>query len=545
MISIIKTPLQYTPAYNPIVFSVSGSSDTVLFKASIIEAESLATVFTGNIYPTPLNPTVANINLTKQLSSLVFPDIDNTSDVAITKPNNIIGYKLNLVDYGVTSGGTLDQLSTGLTTDTFYAYDGKMDIQNFAVTNFSNVISDGHQANFLTLQPNFKPVNDFSTEQLYFLQDGYESTGLNVIVGIGNHNQIITLSGSTVEIPETQAVATVTVTQTPLTTSGTTIQVIEPLRTVILYSGIVTYTGGINGYISNLVGHINSNTYGYVATQTSTSGYTITAPSGMGSSINTKPVYTYFYTTSGGVSGAYIFGGGVNDKPAFTGDLSKMNRINCSPSALQNAGITGLTYGTEYSIFVKDVRDNTITENGFFDIIMDSFGNLVGTLLSEKRYFKYQDTPCNLDLVNILFTNSQGGVDSIQLVNPQSSVAVSKLSIKKNNINLNADNVYETNGVYNTNDLTYDTTSKASFKVWTKTLSDEQANWLVELVNSKNIYVVLNTGELVPVQLKTTSFNPVKFKYKPLEVQVYQFEFTLSDNFLPMLSTGSSIIINS
>lgn len=545
MISILKTPLQYTPAYNPIVFSFSGSPETVLFKISLLESETDTTIFTGNIYPTPLNPTVANINLTKQLSSLVFPDIDNTIDVAITKPNNIIGYKLNVVDYGITSGGTLNKLTTGYTTNTFYCYDGKMDIQNFTSTTSVNVINEGHSANFLTLQPNHKSVNDYSTEQLYFLQDGYDSLGLNIVVGTGNHNQFITLSGSTPAIPEIKAVATVTVTQTPITTSGTTIEVIEPLRTVILYSGIVTYTGGINGYISNLVTYINSNTYGYVATQTSTSSYTITAPSGMGSSINTKPVYTYFYTTSGGVSGTYIFGGGINDKPAFTGDLSKMNRINCSPTALINAGITGLTIGTEYSIFVKDIRDTSKTENGFFDIILDSDGNIVGTLLSEKRYFKYEDVSCNLELVNILFTNSQGGVDSIQMVNPQQSINVSKLSIKKNNINLDSDNVYQTNGVYNTNDLTYDTTSKSSFKVWTKTLTDEQANWLVELVNSKNIYVVLNTGELVPVQMKTTSFNPVKFKYKPMEAQIYQFEFTLSDNFLPMLSQGSSIIINS
>lgn len=656
MISLTKTPLKFSPAGNPIVFTVSGSSSNLLlFKAEVLETTTLTSVYTGNIFPTPVNPSQASVNLSNQLSSLVSPEPDNTSTLILGKSRPIIAYKLKTTEYG-TSGGTLTALGTANTSNTFYAFDSELDIFNYTkrFTGNTYVTMTGNTAKFLTLQPDNKAVNDYSFEQLYFIQSGMSAVTLSVTVngnlniqhitgtnpyvktpaipetrskgflaitgscaagdnlgvytngnllgaytastsglttsqlatnlasalssnvsgytisttgntigiqapaGLGSSGNSISLSAHVITTATTASTVT-SETKAEVTIAGytsvpdpysdyTTVYLYEPPSStyIELYHGIVFHDTTLNGFTAALVTELNINAYGYTAIQNASDSFIITARSGLGASMNGYPAYMYFdsttelfvsyfgggitNTTSGTTTNHFVipnkitgFTGGINVTAEVTGyTLNDMLRIQTSPKQLKANSITGFTNGGTYSIKLKD-----------------DFGNV----LTETKNYVYQDTDCNLEYVNIAFTNSIGGIDSYQFINPQQSLVITKLKVKKDNLNLDSSTPYLTNGIYNESDKTYHTSSKTNFKVYTKTLSDSESNWLTELVNSKNIWLELTDGNLLPIQLETSSYTIQKKKYTREDVNQYQFEFSLSDNYLPALA-NAGIVIN-
>jgi len=146
----------------------------------------------------------------------------------------------------------------------------------------------------------------------------------------------------------------------------------------------------------------------------------------------------------------------------------------------------------------------------------------------------------------VVFTNSLGGVDTIQLIQPVESIEVARLNIKKNNINTTDSSVFLGEfGGFNVQNSTYDVTSKSTIKAYTKTMSNEYSNWLIELVKSKNVFIETLYSDLVPVQLKATTFNIDQTRFKRTEPIQYQFEFMFDDNFNPATSLGETIIFNS
>lgn len=660
MITYTRTPLKFTPSYNPIGFSLSGSTpETVLYKVELIESNSGTVIYTGNIYPKPLSPSIGNINLSNQLSSVVKPDVDNDLSLILEKRDPIIAYKLRSFEYGV-SGGTLTQLSTGNTSETFYSFDAQLDGFNFTNRFIGNtyVMQSGYTGKFLTLQPDNKIVNDYSTEQLYFLQSGYTGLTMNIFNDLGaiweesitgstpvlitsgspeiRSQAQITITGtcaagdnltvkvngatlgsytaSTVSLPTTALAtylnnsmvsntsgytisvsgSTITIkapvglgslgnslSLTTSTVTATTVNVItgETLATVILgsYERIPTtyeivrvqvedpiygtyyiwdgpvdfslYTPDVDGFTECLVDLINSNTpdnLGYSAIKTDYNQFRLTARTGTGDLLNATEAWIIFEDIpeaydgiwSGGVTLGYSgmttyhspiphsktsFAGGVNGVSDVSGStLSNMIRLQVSPKKIIENGITGINPNEKYYINVSDLSGNTI---------------------SETKTYIYQDIECNLEYVNILWTNSIGGVDSYQFINPQESISVEKVKINKNNLNIDSSTPYLTNDVYNVIEDTYGSTTKSSFKVYTKVLSDDESNWLTELVKSKNIYVELSDTKLVPVQLVNTNYDQKRTKYNRTELNQYQFEFSIGSEFLPAMSyTG--IIIN-
>jgi len=650
-----RTPQKYSAANSPVVFSMSGNADTVFFKTELVEASTLSTVFTGNLFPTPINPSQASINLSNQLNSLVRSDIDNADTLFVGKRKPLIGYKLKATEYILSSGGTL-VAGTSATTSTYYSLEASPDIFNYTnrFTGDTYVTKANNTSKFLTLQPNFKPVNDYSFEQLYFLVEGYSALTATYVVGGNTFNKSYTASTGNTEIltpayPEQRAKATIIVTATTshdndnivikvngsnlgqpysafttaftqtqlatnimvagaynssgytLTSTGNTVEILAPVglgsagnslsittqlnstgttsviitaetkataiitgypepptiddETVVyvtepsgyfnLYAGIVSYAGGLTDYTTALVSLLNANPYGYIITKTGVNTFVITARPGLGATQNTQSGVLYngsvdpsFYsgTFSGGVTSGtggetttysiiphilIPFSGGSDPVAATSGfSFDKLVRLQTSPKKLTANGITGFTHGQTYSVVLNNSTGGTITE--------------------VKQYL-YEDSSCNSEYVNVCFTNSLGGIDSVQLVSPQSTLSTTKASIKKNNINMNSDNVYLTNGVYNPSDEVYKTTSKYNFKAYTKMLKDIDADWLTELVNSKNIYVELTDGNLVPVQLVNTNYNIQKARYQK-DVNQYQFEFSFSDGYIPALAKAGIII---
>ena len=657
MTSITRTPLTFSPAYNPIVFQLSGdSSDLIFYKIAITEESSQATIYTGNIFPTPRTPDVATINLSKILSSLVRSDVDNAAVILTGKTRNLIGYNLTGTEYGVTTGGTIDQLSTGTTSNTFNVFEAGLDILNFTnnFTNTSHVCQSADTsiyANFLTLQPDLKQVTPYSFEQLYFIQNDFVTTGVNGIINVNNHKFVFPYTGSAVTIltpavPEVRAVAYIGITATApagdnlgiYVNTGSTnmllgaftaltptlpfgvaaglgsnmvtnpygfsisflsnglIEVLAPVGygsaansfslTGSLVTSASTYTGlpfstanftgfnlysgasysgvstlgvhdpyygtislgtyfasgdSITGVINGIVTAVNENVFGYSASATSAysflvysrpnvningincifninSNFTVLAPFVSASTGSTLVVHHNIIPSS--ITG---FTGGVGGTPAETGlELEKMLRIQTSPKKLTAAGVTGLTINNSYQVFIEDMNGNRLTE---------------------IRNYKIKDVECNVEYVNICWLNSLGGIDAYQFINPQFTVNATKQSITRYNENTEHLQPYINNGVYNTGTEVYKSVNETRFKVYTQPLSDNASDWLTELVNSRQIWAELSNGQLLPLTLTNTNYTVQHQKYIK-EFNQFNFEFSLDNNYMPMLSGDVSLIIN-
>lgn len=655
----------FSPAGNPVIFNFSGSSTgLVFFKTQVVELKTLGTIYLGNTFPTPVNPTIASINLSSQLSSVVRSNVDNKDVLILEKPQNIVGYKVLVTEWGLSggTGDTMTALSPAYTGSTNYAFEAELDVFSFnsKFTGSTYVANSATTttAKFLTNQPDFKPVNAYSFEQLYLLQD--ENPSLKLEYTIGNNTYQSTFTGTNIQFllsaatPEVRAKAylaltgfgaaydniaisadtggggganrlgyyvsnwsgntpanmagglatscflnsfgytfnytmgnnwmeilapvglgaagnSITLTANRYATGYTTTVITAETRAIAIVSGytwqpdtthftiktndLSNFITLVDGNVSNpaattsaytdiIVSSGNSNTFGYSFARVSNDAFSVTYRAGFGDTANGLPVYIYNqnnesqigYYASGVTLGTALvtyssatlpysitgFTGGRTATPnVYYNSMERMVRINTSPKKLLLSGYTGFTIGQPYSVRVK---------------------NASGITMTEDRNYVYQDTDCNLNYVNVVFTNSFGGADSYQFVEPQESVVSNKLSVKKNSINVAASNIYITDGVYNPSDVTYKNTTKSNIKVYTKPLTDAESAWLVELVNSKNIYIELTDGNMVPVQLVNTNYNVQKNKYIR-EANQYQFEFSFSDNYLPALG-GGKIIIN-
>ena len=670
-----RTPIKYSTAGNPVVFALSATTSSVrLFQVDIIEQKTLSTVFTGKVYPTPNTPTQGYFNASNALDSIVKSDVENTDTLMLGKTLPIVGYKLNITDYGI-SGGTLLALSSGITTDFEYAYEAKLDIP-FLTNNLTEntfVMTTGQtNGRFLTNQPNFKKVNEYSSEQLYLINDldrvdmvVSTPSGNSTFTFTGSPENAITISGA---VPEVRAIGYIAITGSTFPSGcNIRVRVLEPFAYPILGTYLVQAsgqtntqiaTGLFNNIISTSVGTgydftLNNNlititapvgtgaaansytivtelsgstanlSYTIPGTQASViiSGYTITSAN-TGSSarvivndplqgtisltnfaitsfmvgnielftlslvnaINTSPYgYSAFEitddvfqivapyvagTTSGcsiyngvqpilrlntgdftGLTTPFTFTGGTDDVfvnntitgatiipnsvTGFTGGADvvppvlqfqpeKMVRLQVSPKKLELSGVS-LNIGDTYSIQIKSGT----------------------TALSEIKYYTLEDSDCNINYTNVFFTNSQGGVDNIQMLEPRINYNSERKSIIRNNINLESETPYKTGDRFNPESQVYETDLKAEVTLTTKPLNDLQTNWLIELVNSKEVYIEANTGDLIPVTLQNTDYLLQKRKLnrdRPIQIE---FTFSLPTGFVDLYQTDNSIIINS
>ena len=641
--NINKSPYSIAPVGNPVIFSFSATTaDTRLFQVSIKEPQFNSTIYTGKVYPTPLNTTEAFFNASNILSSLVRHDFDNNNTLLIPKPKNFQRYYLDINEYGInTSTGQLEVITSGFTSSGYTVYESRLNIpywsKTLTPTTYPMTNTTAQNYKFLTNQPDYIKVNEYSTEQLYFLkkpegnfsvsinqekvvrfgivsasvsfnlsahtgdfpgvtQLGFEIDGISFIssgfftgltqalsfysINGFNYNNysassvgdIITLTapvalGDTVNLNSVTFMLSVQVFPTPPPpfnetlplTGGVSTNLVTTVVQYIPYfaggSGAVSadvtfdfnpYSGSFPELITNsfdiivqdpnygqlifssggpgfftlqdaldyYAAAINGNSYAYSAT-TSGGFMTITAPLSLGSSINGNAAdwaITIGAVTEGGQE---LFEGGVD-----TNEFEY--RLQVSPKKL---AISGLTFaaGDTYTINVNNVFDQPI---------------------SEYRHYIYEDTDCNVDYVNILFSNSVGGVDTIQMTAPKVSFNNTKQTIIKNNLNVESETPYLTDEVYNQQKSIYANTLNGQVTLSTKYLNDLESEWLTELINSQNVYMELNNGDLLPVVLVNNDYAMKKKKYLNNEFISYDFSFELPSNVFNIYDNTISIIQN-
>jgi hypothetical protein len=650
--NINKSPYSIAPVGNPVIFSFSATTaDTRLFQVSIKEPFNNTTIYTGKVYPTPLNTTEAFLNASNILSSLVRHDFDNTNILLIPKPKNFQTYYLDINEYGINNTtGQLEVITSGYTSSGYTVYESRLNVpywsKTLTPTTYPMTNSINQNYKFLTNRPDYVKVNEYSTEQLYFLKkpEGNFSTTItqNKIESFGT-----TSANRTYDISDVPGGLTFTIESTAYVTffidgdfsnsysiygsggafasynavlidlaaninayphgytatvDGTNITIIAPLSGGATYNGyynrvfargntILPYydnqlplTGGVstNIVVTNVVyiqyattsngaasaevtfdfnsyaglfpefgfnaftvtvddpnygfigicgtsgpgfitlqdaldyyvASLNGNSYGYSAT-TSGGFMTVIAPISLGQSINGNNCgwsITIGAVTEGGQG---QFEGGVD-----TNELEY--RLQVSPKKL---AISGLTFapGDTYTINVNNIFDQPI---------------------SEYRHYIYEDTECNVDYVNILFSNSVGGVDSIQMKAPKMNFTNDKKNILRNNLNVESETPYLTDEVYNQQKSIYANTISSQITLSTNYLNDLESEWLVELLNSQNIYIELNDGDLLPVVMVNNDYAMKKKKYQSNEFISYDFTFELPTNFFNLYDNTISIIQN-
>ncbi|MFT3908321.1 MAG: hypothetical protein QM737_02760 [Ferruginibacter sp.] len=183
MISIVQAPYKYTPAENRIIFQVqSDNPNFTYFKVEILEATSLQTISRQEITPFPNYVNGSYIDISDIISNAVKWEVTNTQFnlyVPIKRP--ILKYKVKIIETGIVAGLITD-LSTLILPDTYTTWEAEMGGLEFHGFNPAVYVigNTGLPAKFLTYKPNSVTVNQFSTEQLYFMQD-YVST-LKIVV---------------------------------------------------------------------------------------------------------------------------------------------------------------------------------------------------------------------------------------------------------------------------------------------------------------------------------------------------------------------------
>jgi hypothetical protein len=95
---------------------------------------------------------------------------------------------------------------------------------------------------------------------------------------------------------------------------------------------------------------------------------------------------------------------------------------------------------------------------------------------------------------------------------PKMNFTNDKKNILRNNLNVESETPYLTDEVYNQQKSIYANTLSSQITLSTNYLNDLESEWLVELLNSQNIYIELNDGDLLPVVMVNNDYAMKKKK---------------------------------
>ena len=166
--------------------------------------------------------------------------------------------------------------------------------------------------------------------------------------------------------------------------------------------------------------------------------------------------------------------------------------------------------------------------------IKDGVGTASGVVIAGPQYYSYEaGTPCNIELVNVLWENNLGGIDSYQFVNPIETRDVTRTYLRKNSYQFNETGDYLdiADDIFNQQERIINSVLETKWKMWTKPLTDDENNWLAGLLNSRNVWIEVESGRIYPVSLVETSYTINQNKYQNELVQS-EWTFKIMDDLL-------------
>jgi hypothetical protein len=195
--------------------------------------------------------------------------------------------------------------------------------------------------------------------------------------------------------------------------------------------------------------------------------------------------------------------------PVPNADTKNMFRIYCSPDVVKD-WVTSMDNVVYYLIGVEDSNGNAVIE--------------------ERKYL-YKKLDCSLQPINILFSNTLGGIDSYQFVNPVKSIDVTKTTIIKNPYRLDASGNYtdKIGSIYNAVEEIINVSSKITYTATSRPLSDTEAEWLNELFISRQAFIEVSNGFIFPIIITNTNYVVQRMRYLGNNLNIAQITFRIGN----------------
>ena len=198
-----------------------------------------------------------------------------------------------------------------------------------------------------------------------------------------------------------------------------------------------------------------------------------------------------------------------------------MMRLDVSPKAIRK----------QYDIDFPDAPPTFLTGASSYCVHLSRSGATV----SEVRCFKYQPEPdCGLDIVNILWQNKLGGIDSYQFIQPVETKNVERFQILRNPYQYDSSYNYAdiSNNIYNDRERVIHNNPSTNWQMWTRVLTQDENNWIAGILQSRGWYIELKNGRVYPVTLAETSYQVRVQDYIRGERLQSQFTFNIVDQYI-------------
>ena len=181
------------------------------------------------------------------------------------------------------------------------------------------------------------------------------------------------------------------------------------------------------------------------------------------------------------------------DPIATSGDIQF---VPSSPASLNSIDNTNLLTGVQ-PIIIDTVASYTIVAKS------NAFAPA-----SETRTFVIEEN-CKYNVNTLIFQNNLGAFDNFTFYLGEESTT----SIERKDMKVNVDTVVGTDIVYSMNErekVTYYTKKSETIKLMSDWISEEESNWLLELMSSPEIYLQSGDELIAVAKIKATNYTKKK-----------------------------------
>ena len=202
------------------------------------------------------------------------------------------------------------------------------------------------------------------------------------------------------------------------------------------------------------------------------------------------PAITFINVNVFDLNGSPLAGAKID----VTASSSDIQFVPSSPASLNNIDVANLLVGAQ------PIIDSTV---GSYEIQARGVGSY-----SETRTFVLEES-CKYNTNTLIFQNNLGAFDSFTFYLGDMSMT----DIERKDMKVNVDTVVGSDIVYSMNErekVTYYTKKSETIKLMSDWISEEESNWLLELMSSPEIYLQEGNELTAVAKIKATNYTKKK-----------------------------------
>jgi len=202
------------------------------------------------------------------------------------------------------------------------------------------------------------------------------------------------------------------------------------------------------------------------------------------------PAITFINVNVFDLNGSPLAGAKID----VTASSSDIQYVPSSPASLNNIDVANLLVGAQ------PIIDSTV---GSYEIQARGVGSY-----SETRTFVLEES-CKYNTNTLIFQNNLGAFDSFTFYLGDMSMT----DIERKDMKVNVDTVVGNDIVYSMNErekVTYYTKKSETIKLMSDWISEEESNWLLELMSSPEIYLQEGNELTAVAKIKATNYTKKK-----------------------------------